>query len=84
MLSVNDGYDIINFENQSQQSCLKFKFPAKTINQSESRRKSRQVFPWRAQCLLVCHWGKMCYTSPQSIELVFLSYNKETKYTNCH
>ena len=49
ILSVKDGYDIINLENQSQQSCLKFKFPAKTINQSGSRRKSRQVFTCNRQ-----------------------------------
>ena len=38
ILSVKDG-----FENQSQQSCLKFKFPAKTINQSGTRTKSRLI-----------------------------------------
>ena len=48
ILSVKDGYDIKS-ESQSQHSCLKFKFPAKTINQSGSRRKSRQVFTCNRQ-----------------------------------
>ena len=44
MLSVKDGYDNKS-ESQSQHSCLKFKFPAKTINQSGSRREKPAGFP---------------------------------------